>query len=117
MLAYLTPTDVVPGQKLIHILRGAHVDPCVEETAALYDSMVYNAGDGLPTLTLDQCKLFLNGNKYPDIVAGLEPFLAVYCLNGDDLVTAERFALLASDMKNSDAVNYPSVMKDLWGAL
>lgn len=117
MLAYLTPTDTVQCAKLMGLLRGLHVDPCTEETAPLYESMLYNAGDGQPTLSLDQCKLFLNGNKYPDIAAGLEPFIATYSLNGDDQMTAEGFALLASDMKNSDSVNYGSIMKDLWGAL
>jgi hypothetical protein len=114
MLAYLTPSDVLITSKLINILKGSVEDNTGVPVLDIYDSILYN--NGSQPLMVDQCKLFLNSAKYPDICVALEGFLPGYS-NATGEITGTGFQLLCSDMYNSDTQNYRGIMNDLWGAV
>ena len=120
MLGYLTTSDIVSTDRLLSLVRGKMDEAdSVAIAQQAFDSMIYNAGDeatpNSPMVSIDQCKLFLNSKKFPDIADGVLSFLPAYC-NGDEL-SADGFMCLCADMHNSSPQSYGQVMKDLWGDL
>lgn len=119
MLAYLTTGDVFAADRLIKIIQGGmDASQSIEIAQKAFDTLLYNLGDPAAqesgVLTLDQCKLLLNGKKFPDIADGVLQFLSAYCSSNEEL-SVEGFILLNADMHNSACADYPAVVKDLWG--